>query len=151
MSGTQSISPSVLASDEFIHRFYDTLIKIDAGLPSLIEFKLEVQKHNLMSLVDEANDRIQRYEHIYPYIKELCRNQTINPAWFKSIETVLNWALKKGRGKSQTLNKEIKNAWITYIVLLSCAMIDKGEFSELGIDKKFNPGKGRFIGLTGKN
>ena len=50
MAGSKSFSTTISASDEFINRFNDTLFKIDPGLPLLIDFKLNVQKKNLMSL-----------------------------------------------------------------------------------------------------
>ncbi len=124
MPGNIKVSDYIFTAEKFIGSFYNNLKSIDPDLLSLVEFKSEIQKRNLMSLVEESNARISKYEHIYPYIKEICLDQTIDPIWYKSIEKVLNWALKKGRGKSRNLSKEIKNAWITYIVLLSCSMID---------------------------
>lgn len=126
---------------------------IDSRLTELVDFKLEIQRNNLLSLVKEARERIQQYEHIYPYLKELTKNQTINPLWYAEIEKVLRWALNKGRGKSKFLEKDIKNAWITYIVLLSCSMIDSEkpikEIKPRGIFLKNKNGK--IVGLMGSN
>ena len=139
-------------SDDFIRSFHNTLQSIDPNLACQIEFKLKVQKDNLMSLVTEAEERMEKYEQIYPYIKEICRDQTINPTLYKGIEKVLNWALRKGRGKSRLLDKEIKSAWITYIILLSYAMIDKDDVHE-GVSRNIflKTEKGKIIGLTGNN
>ena len=105
-----------------------------------------------MSLVEEAEKRIDKYENIYPYIKELCADQRINPIWHGSIEKVLNWALRKGRGKSRILSQEIKNAWITYIVLLSCSMIDNDQPKKIIRRNIFlKSEKGKLVGLKGNN
>lgn len=153
MSSKGLLSDPVQLRDEFIDRFYRTLNSIDSSLPQLIDFKLEIQKDNLMSLVNEANERLQRYENIYPYIKELSQGQTINPSWLRGIEKVLNWALKKGRGKSTMLSHDIKNAWITYVVLLSCAMIDRDELKKPRSRMQFllKSDKGKLISFMGSN
>ena len=143
-------SDSILKADDFIDRFNSTLASIDADLPGLIEFRLQIQKDNLRSLIEEADNKIQKYENIYPYIKELCRDQTINPELYKSIEKVLNWALKKGRGKGGELPKDIKNSWITYIVLLSCSMIDSNDDKEVG-NLQFRTSKGNLARFTRNN
>ena len=96
MPGKYGAPEKVISQDEFISRFSNTLKSIDIILADQVDFKLQIQKNNLMVLVNEANERLERYEQIYPYIKELCKGQTINPAWYGSIEKVLNWALKKG-------------------------------------------------------
>ena len=138
--------------DDFIREFFLNLNSIDPKISSEIEFKMEVQKKNLYSLVEEAKNKISKYEEIYPYIKSLCQNQSINPALFKNVETVLNWALKKGRGRSRVLSEDIKNAWITYIVILSYSMIDKNE-SNLDVSRNIflKTDKGKIVGLTGNN
>jgi hypothetical protein len=142
-----------LTYDEVIDKFRTSLRAIDPGLPNLVDFKLQVQRNNLMSLVREADERIQKYDHIYPYIKELCKDQTINPAWHAKIEKVLNWVLKKGSGRNRVLNRELKQAWITYIILLSCSMIDKGANRPTAGGKHLflKVERGNLIGFTGKN
>lgn len=153
MNHNQGLASSTSPTDELIKLFKYNLEMIDSRLADLVDFKLEIQKNNLLSLVKEAGERIQQYEHIYPYLKELSKNQTINPHWYAEIEKVLRWALSKGRGKSKFLEKDIKNAWITYIVLLSCSMIDSEkpikEIKPRGIFLKNKNGK--IVGLMGSN
>ena len=152
MAGTKDFSDTISTTEGFILRFTSALSSIDPRLSKLIEFKLSVQKRNLMALVEEADERILQYEHIYPYIKELCHGQTINPAWQRDIEKVLNHALSKGRGRKNALTNEIKEAWVNYIVLLSCAMIDK-ETQRQPVSRKLylKTEKGKLIGIMGKN
>ena len=153
MNHNQGLASSTSPTDELIKLFKYNLEMIDSRLTELVDFKLEIQRNNLLSLVKEARERIQQYEHIYPYLKELTKNQTINPLWYAEIEKVLRWALNKGRGKSKFLEKDIKNAWITYIVLLSCSMIDSEkpikEIKPRGIFLKNKNGK--IVGLMGSN
>jgi hypothetical protein len=153
MPGKDILSDPIQLRDEYIDRFFHTLNSIDNSLPKLIEFKLDIQKDNMMSLVNEASERLQRYENIYPYVKEISHGQTINPSWLHGIEKVLNWALKKGRGKSTMLSHDIKNAWITYVVLLSCAMIDRDELKKPKSRMQFflKSDKGKLTSFMGSN
>lgn len=121
---SSELSPS--NTDEFIRSLKKKLNSIDPYFKYFIDFRYEVQKDNLMSLVSEASIRLDYYENIYPYIKELCRDQIIDPTWYGRIELVLNWALSKGRGSDRKkLSEDLRNVWVTYVVVLSCAMIDK--------------------------
>ena len=71
MAGFEGTPDYVITQDEFIRRFKHSLKAIDTRLPGLIDFNLQIQKNNLMSLVAEATDRIKSYDQIYPYIKEI--------------------------------------------------------------------------------
>lgn len=152
MSETEFYKDQLSNPDEVITRIRDSLGSIDRSLSDLFDFRLQVQRNNLMALVREAEGHIQKYEHIYPYIKDMCKDQTINPSLHPRIEKVLNWALKKGGNRNRTLSREIKQAWITYIVLLSCSMIDR-----IAGDKKagnlisFTSGRERLRGLSDNN
>ena len=116
----------------------------------LIQFNNQIQLKNLSSLLKEADRRIEKYEQIYPYIKELCQNQRINPLWYQQLEDVLTAALNKGRGKRGDLSREIKDAWLTYIVLLSCSMIDiEPRTKKPGTSLKDD--LTQLFGFTGKN
>jgi hypothetical protein len=118
----------------------------------LIHFRHTIQYNNLSSLLKEADDKIDNYDQIYPYIKELCNDQIINPLLYQELENVLNFALNKGRGERDHLSREIKDAWLTYIALLSCSMIDRNEMSQ---SYKRRPtlknDLNRMFGITGKN
>jgi len=152
MASSIRVLDYISSPENFIRNFYDCINSIDSNLLSTVEFKSQVQKNNLMSLVKEANNKINKYESIYPYIKEMCMDQTINPEWYGSIEKVLNWALKKGRGKSRILSKDIKNAWITYIIVLSCSMIDNDQPNRKVRKNIFLKSEnGKLIGLKGNN
>ena len=111
--------------DLIIGKLENDLRSIDSELSDYIGFSSKVQIDNLIDFIRESNDKIHNYENIYPFIKEICTNQQINPVWYNKIEKVLEWALKKGRGKRANLSQEIKDAWLTYIIVLSCSMIDK--------------------------
>lgn len=111
--------------DLLISKIERNLCDIDTELCHFIDFNNSIQIENLLDFVKESSDRISKYEHIYPLIKEMCVGQQIDPFWCQKIEEVLKWALSKGRGQRDELSEEIKNAWLTYIVVLSCSMIDK--------------------------
>ena len=116
----------MLSSPELlISKIERNLCNIDSELAYYIDFNNSTQIDNLLNFVKESNERITKYEHIYPFIKEMCRDQQIDPLWYQKIEEVLKWALAKGRGQRNMLPDEIKDAWLTYIVVLSCSMIDK--------------------------
>ena len=149
---------------------YDTLLKSPLALARrveenlltacpecsyLIHFENVVQCYNLTNLLEEAEGRLEHYEHIYPYIKEICRDQKINPSWYQALEKVLNYALSKGRGKRNALPRDVKDAWLTYIVLLSCSMIDKSmevnSRKNLSRELRLNYEKLRLLRLMGNN
>ncbi|MEQ8323143.1 MAG: hypothetical protein RIC15_09740 [Vicingaceae bacterium] len=105
---------------------------------SPLDFKHSIQFKNLSSLLADADLRIQRYEQIYPYIKELSIGQKINPSLYDSLEKMLNWALSKGRGRIDELPRNIKDAWLSYIAILSCSMIDRKMESKLNLQIRGN-------------
>ena len=133
-------------------KFERNLIQACHDEQTLIRFKNSIQLKNLSSLLKEAYRRIDKYEQIYPYIKELCHNQIINPLWYQQLEDVLNFALKKGRGKRDELPADTKDAWLTYIVLLSCSMIDSNEQTQNQKKRpKLKDELNKLFGFTGKN
>ena len=132
--------------------FERNLIQACPSHHTFLRFKNSVQLKNLASLLKEADKKIKNYDQIYPYIKELCFNQIINPLLYQELEDVLNFALNKGRGKRDYLSREIKDAWLTYIALLSYSMIDNYELSKS--EKKNSTLKNdlnKMFGFTGKN
>ena len=149
MPGLEHSIDKKFDAEKFIQRFDQTLVKIVPELSDSIEFSHKVQRENLEELVEDTSNRIEKYENIYPYIKDICQNQNINPTWYSGIEKVLSWALNKGRGKTKILTKEIKNAWLTYIVLLSCSMIDRENLPGKG--SLFNSPMDKFMRIRGNN
>jgi len=134
MATYHGYSEMLNAPDLLISKIEQNLNKIDSQLARYIDFNNKVQIENLLDFIKESNERISKYEHIYPFIKEICTGQQVDPFWNHKIEQVLEWALKKGRGVRNHLSEEIKDAWLTYIVVLSCSMIDKEShyFSNIG-------------------
>jgi hypothetical protein len=132
--------------------FERNLIQSCPNSQVLIHFKNSVQLKNLSSLLKEADRKIKTYDQIYPYIKDLCYDQVINPLLYQELEDVLNFALNKGRGERGHLSREIKDAWLTYIALLSCSMIDsdhqaKSQKKRPTLKNDLN----KMFGFTGKN
>ena len=152
MAGIPDVIHQSSTSEVFIENFHRNLSSVDSGLSEKIQFKSYVQRSNLMSLVKEAESKLHRYEDIYPYIKELCKDQSIDPQLYSGIEKVLSWVLSKGRGKGRMLSKELRNAWITYIVLLSCSMIDRQPEEKIfGQNVFLKNRQGEISGLKGSN
>ena len=139
--------------DELATTVEENLVSACPECAVLIHFRNRIQVDNLSSLLLEAEDKLQQYEQIYPYIKEICSDQKINPAWYQALESVLNWALSKGRGDRKVLSRDIKDAWLTYIALLSCSMIDKGGELNRKMRKglRLNYDRIRLLKLTGNN
>ena len=125
MATYHGYSEMLSSPDLLISKIERNLCDIDSELAYYIDFNNSIQIENLLDFVKESNNRITKYEQIYPFIKEMCTDQQIDPLWYNKIEEVLKWALAKGRGQRNMLSEEIKDAWLTYIVVLSCSMIDK--------------------------
>ena len=125
MATYQGYSEMLKTPDLLVSKIERNLFDIDSELAYHIDFNNKIQIENLLDFIKEANEQIVLYEHIYPFIKEMCSGQHIDPLWYYNIEGVLKWALNKGRGKRNELTEEVKDAWLTYIVVLSCSMIDK--------------------------
>ena len=147
--GYEAVLDSPINLAELVQR---NLIQACPNSHLLFQFKSSIQHKNLSSLLKEADKKIDNYDQIYPYIKELCSDQLIDPLLYQELEDVLNFALSKGRGERDKLSREIKDAWLTYIALLSCSMIDK---NELARSPKKRPtlknDLNKMFGFTGKN
>ena len=125
MTSYHGYSELLDAPDLLIGKLLNDLNRIDPELCDYMKFRSKIQIENLQNFIKESIKRIHNYEHIYPFIKEICTDQQINPIWYSKIEKVLEWALKKGRGERNNLSIEIKDAWLTYIVVVSFSMIDR--------------------------
>ncbi|HAW51921.1 MAG TPA: hypothetical protein DCX54_06260 [Flavobacteriales bacterium] len=137
---------------ELAELFERNLIEACPNNHLLIHFRHTIQYNNLSSLLKEADEKIVNYDQIYPYIKELCSDQTINPLLYQELEDVLNFALNKGRGDRDSLSREIKDAWLTYIALLSCSMIDRNEMpNKTNRRPTLKNDLNKMFGITGKN
>ena len=149
MANYHGYSDMLNSPDLIIGKLENDLRRIDTDLSDYIDFSSKIQIDNLIDFIRESNNKIHNYENIYPFIKEICKDQQINPVWYNKIEKVLEWALKKGRGKRTGLSQEIKDAWLTYIVILSCSMIDKETVLHPAL-KRFKSSS-PLINLTEKN
>lgn len=144
MATLKSYSSLVNSPSATTDYFHSIISRLNPNLLNDFHFVYDIQQHNLQVLVKEALQRIDSYEQIYAYIKELCQDQVIDPSMYHEIQNVLLWALSKGRGKKNSLGEEIRDAWITYIVMLSCAMIDKPK-EEKGSSRDYKGRKRKYL------
>ncbi len=121
---TQSYEISRNNADELVYLFTSKLSEIDHEIAASVDFSHQVQKNNLMNFINDSLDAIGNYESIYPFVKNLCSGQNIDPSMYKHVENTLKYVLEKGKGSEELFDMEIKDAWITYCALLSYSMID---------------------------
>lgn len=112
-------------ADDLLRLFTSNLADIQPEIVETIDFSHEVQKNNLKNFINDALDSIKDYESIYPFVKNLCSGQNIDPGMYQYVERVLKFVLDKGKGSGELFDLEIKDAWITYCALLSYSMIDE--------------------------
>ena len=112
-------------ADKLVQLFTSRLSDINSDIVDAVDFSHQVQKDNLLNFINETLDEISDYESIYPFVKNLCAGQNIDPAMYNFVEQTLKYVLEKGKGSDELFDKEIKDAWITYCALLSYSMIDE--------------------------
>jgi hemoglobin-like flavoprotein len=112
--------------------FYNRLFEIAPAVKPMFNQSISEQSKKLLATLGFVISKLDKLEDIIEEVVKLARRHVpygVKPAHYAVVGDALLWTLEKGLGENW--NEELKQAWTDCYAILSTAMINAAEYTEL--------------------
>ena len=112
--------------------FYNRLFEIAPQLKPMFRNPIPEQSKKLLAMINYVISKLDKLEDILEEVAKLAKrhmNYGVKPDHYRIVGDALLWTLEKGL--AENWNDEIKEAWSNCYQILSSAMINASERTEL--------------------